>query len=272
MGGSLAMVLKERQLCRRVVAWVRRDEAARAAESLGVVDQAATDPAHILPQADVVVFATPVRILMKQLIAFSPFYKPGAIITDLGSTKQEIIEVMADLPAELHPIGSHPMCGKEQAGLMVAEPQLYDGAPWILVPLARTPANVTEFMTNFAQAIGAKPRQLTASRHDQLVAAISHTPYLLATALVLTTQQIAKQDSAVWEVAASGFRDSSRLAASDVTMMLDILLTNRDAVLEILGQLNRQLGHLTDAVADMDETALRRLMDRAANQRRKLYQ
>ncbi|MDM8527894.1 prephenate dehydrogenase [Anaerolineales bacterium HSG24] len=271
MGGSLALVLKQQHLCRRIVCLVRREDAAREAKTLNVVDEAMTDPAQALGQADIVVFATPVRVLLRQLSEYAPFYKPGAIITDMGSTKQEIITVMNALPPEFHPIGSHPMCGKEISGLNAADATLYQNAPWILTPLDRTPFTAIQIIHQLAVAIGAKPRQISADRHDKLVATISHMPYTLSATLVLAAQSIAEQDSAVWDIAASGFRDMSRIAASDVGMMLDILLTNRTAVLETLTEMDKQLATFTQAIDEMDEDKLYELMHQAAKQRQSLY-
>jgi len=271
MGGSLALALKQQQLCRRVVGLLRRESAAQEAQALNVVDEATTDPAQALGQADIVVFATPVRVLLRQLSEYTPFYKQGAIITDMGSTKQEIITVMNALPPEFYPIGSHPMCGKEISGLSAADVTLYQNAPWILTPLERTPFAVIQLVHELAVKIGAKPRQISADRHDKLVATISHMPYTLSAMLVLAAQSIAEQDPAVWEVAASGFRDMSRIAASDVPMMLDILLTNRTAVLETLTEMDKQLAIFTQAIDEMDEDKLYRLMNQASKQRQSLY-
>lgn len=271
MGGSLAMALKEKNICREVTTLVRRDAAAREALVTGVVDEAATDPAQALPQADLVIFSTPVRIIIRQLAELVPYYKPGAVITDMGSTKQEIVRAMAALPPEVHPLGSHPMCGKEQTGLAVAEADLYENAPWILTPLARTPPDAVHLVQELAEAIGAKPRFLAADRHDTLVAAISHLPYTMAAALVLAAQDLSQDDPAVWDVAASGFRDTSRVAASDVTMMLDILLTNRAAIGHMLALAQRQLNEFAQALTAGDEETLRRLMTQAAERRRSLH-
>ena len=272
MGGSLAMAVKERNICREVVALVRRSEAAREAKAAGIVDDAATEPDRALHDADIIVFSTPVRVIIRQINELTPFYKPGAVITDMGSTKQEIVQAMAALPETVYPVGSHPMCGKEQAGLPAAEPNLYEGAPWIITPLTRTPPAVTQLIQNLAEAIGAKPQLLVAERHDRLVAAISHLPYSLAVTLVLAAQSVAAADPAVWKVAATGFRDTSRIAASDVTMMLDILLTNQAAVQEMLAIAQDQLNKLGQAIIAGDEALLRSLMERAAQQRLRLYQ
>lgn len=272
MGGSLAMALKKKKLCRTVVALVRREAAAGEAEAAGVVDFATTDPARALAQADVIVFSTPVRVILRQMVELAPLYKPGAVITDMGSTKHEIVQTMAGLPQAVHPVGSHPMCGKEQAGLAVAEASLFEGAPWILTPLARTPPQAINLVQELAKAVGARPHLLAADRHDRLVAAISHLPYALAVSLVLAAQTMADNDPAVWDVASSGFRDTSRVAASDVTMMLDILLTNRTAVSQMLALAQRQLDRFAQALAAADEQDLRTLLAQAAEQRKALYQ
>ena len=271
MGGSLAMRLKRDRTCRQVVTLVRRDEAAHEAEELGVVDWATTAPGPALADADLVIFATPVRILMRQLERLRPLFKTGAIITDLGSTKRQIMSVFGGLGPGLYPIGSHPMCGKEIAGLSAAEPGLYENATWVVSPLAGTPPGVIDLVEQLARSVGARPLQLEADRHDRLVAAISHLPYLLSSALVLAAQTVAGEDERVWQVAASGFKDTSRLAGSNVEMMMDILLTNQDAVGLMVEQLRRQLDVLTAAIDEGNEADLRLLLERARTQRRLLY-
>ncbi len=271
MGGSLALALKERNVCRNVVGLVRRTEAVHEAVQAGAVDEATTDPVTALSEADIVVYSTPIRVIIRQMMEYAPFYKAGAIITDMGSTKQEIVQAMAALPEHVYPIGSHPMCGKELTGLSAAEASLYEGAPWILSPLERTPPSALKLVQELAEAIGAKPQVISAARHDKLVAAISHLPYALSVALVLSAQQVAAEDLALWEVAASGFRDTSRVAGSDVTMMLDILLTNREAVGHMLRLAHSQLDSLAKAIDTGDEASLRQLLERAAQQRRSLY-
>lgn len=272
MGGSLGLALKENNVCERVVGLVRRPDAAAEALRLGIVDHTTLDPAEALAEADIVIFSTPIRVILRQLRDYARLFKPGAIVTDMGSTKQAITAAMAKLPAHVQPIGSHPMCGKEIAGMAAAEAGLYRGAPWILTPLPRTSAATVDTVQRMAQAIGAKTLTLEAARHDKLVATISHLPYTLAASLVLSAQTIAADDPAVWQVIAGGFRDTSRVAATDETMMLDILLTNRAAVGQLLAIARRQLDAFAAAISAGDETALRAMMTRAAQQRRELYQ
>jgi prephenate dehydrogenase len=272
MGGSIGLALKEKQLCRRVVGLVRRPEAAIQAVEMGAVDHATLDPAEALKTADLVLFSTPIRTILWQLKEYSPYYKPGAIITDMGSTKKEILAVMAELPPHLQPVGSHPMCGKEVAGMSAAEASLYRGAPWVITPLPRTNPETVEIVQEMAGAIGATPLLLQPDQHDKLVATISHLPYILSASLVLAAQAVADDDPTVWDVAAGGFRDTSRVAASDETMMLDILLTNRQPVSQLLEIARQQIDLFAQAVADGDADKLRQIMSRAAQQRRALYQ
>lgn len=271
MGASLGLALKQRRVCAEVVGLVRRDEAVQQAIELGAVDTATTNPNIALAQADMVVLATPVRTIVRQLKELAPYCKPNAIITDMGSTKQEIVRAMALLPPGLQPVGSHPMCGKEAAGMSAAEATLYEGAPWIITPLERTAPFAVQAIENMAQAIGAKTRHLEAHRHDKLVATISHLPYLLATTLTLTAKTVANDDPAVWDVAASGFRDTSRVAASDVTMWLDILLTNRQAIGDMLALARARLAQFAEALVAGDEVTLRNFMEQAATQRKQLH-
>ena len=271
MGGSLGLALKQRAICRRVVGMVRRPEVVEQAIAAGLVDEATTNPEIALQNADVVIFATPVRTMLGQLTAFSPFYKPNAIITDMGSTKQTIVEVMNSLPATVQPVGSHPMCGKEQSGMEVAEASLFEDAPWIITPLNRTTTTTTQTISDLAVAIGSKVRILSAERHDELVATISHLPYSLATTLVSTALQVAEYDEAVWNVAATGFKDTSRVAAGSVEMWLDILLSNQTAVSHVLELARQQFDQLAAAISDGDEVALRSILERAAEQRRGMY-
>jgi len=271
MGGSLALALKERNICRKVVGLVRRTEVAYEALQAGAVDEATTDPATALSEADVVVYSTPVRVIIRQLTEYARFYKAGAIITDMGSTKQEIVQAMAALPEQVHPVGSHPMCGKEITGLSAAEASLYKEAPWILSPLERTPPAALKLVEQMAKNIGARPQVIPAARHDKLVAAISHLPYALSAALVLSAQQVAEEDPALWEVAASGFRDTSRVAGSDVTMMLDILLTNRQEVLKAVGAYQAQLASLARLLEAGDEGDLRGILGTIRQKRREMF-
>lgn len=258
MGSSLAGALRSR--CRTVVGVARRVETVEAALARGLVDQGTTDLASGVRRADVVVLATPVRVILRLLSEIGSLLPAGCLLMDIGSTKVQIVARMADLPSHIQPLGGHPMCGKETSGIAAADPTLYRGHIFTLTPLPRTPETALALGIALVEAVGARPLLLDPERHDRLVAAISHLPYLLACALVGTAEAMASADSLVWEIAASGFRDTSRLTASDVTMMLDILLTNKQAVLEAVRICSAQLHHLACLMEAGDEEGLQAIL------------
>jgi prephenate dehydrogenase len=181
----------------------------------------------------------------------------GCVLIDLGSTKAQIMAEMARLPDHVQPLGGHPMCGKEVSGIEVADPTLYQGQTFILTPLPRTSEGALALGRQLARAIGAHPLVLEAQRQDFLVGTVSHLPYMLACALVATADATTSADPAAWEIVAGGFRDTSRVAGSDVTMMLDILMTNQEEVLKAVATCQAQLASLADLVGNGDEDALR---------------
>jgi len=272
MGGSLALALKGRALCREVVGVARRAETVREALALGAVHRATTDLAEGVSHADVIVLATPVRTILRQIHQLAALPLDPCLLLDLGSTKGDIVRAMEGLPPQVQPVGAHPMCGKETTGLAVAEPAIYQDAPWVLAPLPRTSPGALALACELVVAVGARPLVLDAHRHDRLVAAISHLPYALAVALVSAAAEVGAEDGTLWQLAASGFRDTSRLAASDVTMMLDILLTNRAAVGDALRQASAHLAQLADLVAAGDENALRARLTAAHDRRAPMFQ
>ena len=266
MGASLGYDLRGH--VRQVTGVVRRPEAVTETEASGCVDEATTDAHAAVAAADLVVLATPVRTILRQIADLGPRMKPGAVLIDMGSTKTAICQAMTALPDHVQPIGGHPMCGKETAGLAAAEPGLYRGCTFVLCPLPRTSPRAQELVHALVEHIQARALTLSPHRHDRLVAAISHLPYLAASGLVAHVMAVAEEDARVWEVAASGFRDASRIAASDVRMMLDILLTNQAAVLDALDDFVAQMEDLRRALASGDENQLAHRLEAIAQARR----
>jgi len=271
MGGSLGLALREGNICREVIGIARRAETCEMALAMGAVDRATDDLQDGVENADVVVLATPVRIILRQMQEIGPYLQPGTLLLDMGSTKTAVFRAMRHLPDGIQPLGGHPMCGKELSGLSAAEATLFEGAPFILVPLPRTSEWAMALGESLARAVRAQPLVLAPQRHDRLVAAVSHLPYLLAATLVRTAMSVAERDELTWSLAASGFRDTSRLAASDVTMMLDIILTNRQAVAEMVTRFRHQLDRLEDLLRSDDEAALRTWLQATQERRRKMY-
>lgn len=268
MGGSLALALKERGIGRRVWGVNRRSTVLDRALELGAIDGGTSNAAEGVVDADIVVLATPVRTIIEILDQIGPHLKPGCLVLDLGSTKSEIVGAMASLPASVEPVGGHPMCGKEVSGIWAAEASLYEGAIFPLTPLERTSPAALELAERLVESIGATPVVIGAGRHDRLVAAVSHLPYLAAVMLVAAAAEVADEDALAWPLAASGFRDTSRLAASDVTMMHDILTTNREHVSEVLHRYRRHLDRLIDLVENKHADELRATLEQAWQDRR----
>lgn len=269
MGGSLAGALRGQ--CRAVVGVARRAETIETALAHGLIDRGTTDTAEGVAKADVVVLATPVRVIKQQLHHIAPLLAEGCLLMDLGSTKAEIVAAMKRLPDHVQPLGGHPMCGKETSGIAVADPALFQGHTFILCPLERTSEEALRLGRQLAQASGSHPLVLEARRQDRLVATMSHLPYLLACALVGTADIMTSPDPAAWEIVAGGFRDTSRVAGSDVTMMLDILLTNREEVLKALDVCQAQLRDLTRLVERGNEEEMRAVLSAIREKRLEMY-
>lgn len=269
MGASLAGALRGK--CRRVVAVARRAESVETALERGLIDGGTTDIGDGVREADVVVLATPVRVIIRQLREIGPLLPHGCLLMDLGSTKARIVAEMERLPGHVQPLGGHPMCGKEASGIEAADPALFQGCTFILTPLLRTSEAALALGRALAEAVGADPLVLEPEQQDYIVATVSHLPYLLACALVATADATVSTDPASWEVVATGFRSTSRLAGSDVTMMIDILLTNREEVLKALSTCQGHLNELVRLVETADEEEMRAVLAGIREKRREMY-
>ncbi len=267
MGGSLAAALHSRRACAEVIGIPRRQETVAQALELGYIDRGTTSLEEGLAEADMVALAMPVRTILAALPGLGAIVPPGCLLVDLGSTKARIAQAMNALPAHTHVCPAHPMCGKELAGLEAADPDLYVGKTFVLSPLLRTTPEDLALTEQLVQAVAARPRRMDPRRHDRLVAVGSHLPYLLALSLVSTAEEVGREDTLLWDLVASGFRDTSRLAASDVRMMLDVLMTNAEAVTEAIDRFRERLEMAEGFIQSGDEPALRRMIEGAAIRR-----
>lgn len=269
MGASLAMDLRGH--CGEIIGISRSPETLKYALDNRIVDRIASFDPHL--DCELMVLAAPVRTIIRQLKELgdsSPHAtSERTVILDLGSTKTEIVKAMQALPDQFDPIGGHPMCGKEVAGIRNAESNLYRNKMFVITPLERTSSAALEMVSEMVKVIGAAPLSLTPQRQDGLVALTSHVPYLVASALMQTA--LTKEDPELWKVAASGFRDTSRLAASDLTMMIDILLTNQEAILEALKEYQAELEILKVMVKEGNETKLREVLTPIQQKRAALF-
>jgi prephenate dehydrogenase len=178
------------------------------------------------------------------------------LVIDIGSTKQDICSAMAYMPVGVQAVGGHPMTGKERSGITACDADLYRGRPFVLCPTRRTTPAARLRALSLVEVLGAIAIEMEAQRHDHVVAAISHLPYLLSSALVATVAREGERDDAVWQLAAGGFRDMSRLAAQDVRMMGDILSTNTQAVATLLALFRVQLALLEAMLISRDDEHL----------------
>ena len=255
MGGSLALAMRAHA---DRISGIDQDERARAfASERGMVDCATGDLYEGVNRADVVILAAPVRVIVEMLqMRIGSYLRSNTLVIDIGSTKQDIVDAMASLPIGVNAVGGHPMTGKENGGIEESDESLYRGRPFVLCPSRRTTPAALLHALAFVETLGALPIEMEAQRHDQIVAGISHLPYLLSATLVATVANQARDDAAYWELAAGGFRDTSRLAASDVTMMGDILSTNTQAVATLLAQFRMQLAMLETLLIAGDDHRL----------------
>jgi prephenate dehydrogenase len=276
MGGSLALALAGANACREIIGVDSDANALAFAQSHSIVHRT-TDFDSALAASDLLILATPVRAIISQLnhlanlsLAQPPVGDVSRLtLLDLGSTKSAIVAAMKDLPEHFDPIGGHPMCGKEVSGIAQADAGLFRGKTFVLTPLERTSPKALALAHELISAIGAVPLLLDAETHDAYAAAISHLPYAISIALMQTA--LASGGEAMWQMAASGFRDTTRLAASDLTMMTDILLTNRAAVLGALARFRAELEALTAAISSGDPATLRAALESAQSKRSEMF-
>ena len=267
MGGSLGLALDG--LCARRIGVVRGKETAEQAVRLGAVDSATTDLREGVEQADLVVMSTPVRAILSSIEEVGAYMRPGAVLLDMGSTKRVVVEAMDRLPEHVAAVGGHPMCGKEVGGLSNAEAALYRGATFVLTPTKRTTGEALSLVQELIEGVGAHPLVLDAAQHDRAAALISHLPYLLAASLVHAEARAAEADPVTDQLAASGFRDTTRVAASERDMILDTLLTNREAIQASLDAFERQLEEARNLLADPG--ALSAWVEQAQQKRRGMF-
>lgn len=243
MGGGIAMAMRDR--CDTIIGMDLNPETRQYALQQGIVDDATDDLYAAVHESDTVVLAAPVRVITDIVrLRIGSYLRSNTLLIDIGSTKHDICEAMGQLPVGVGAIGGHPMAGKESSGIQAADAHIYQGRPFVLCRTRRTTPATRDRAYLFVEALGAEPIEMEAERHDRIVAGISHLPYLLSASMVATVAKEAQSDEAFWQLAAGGFRDMSRLAASDIKMMGDILSTNTRAVATLLAMFRVQLAQL----------------------------
>jgi len=258
MGGSLALALKGKcAALYGIDAHLRTLELALAKE---IVDEADTDPAKLLPQADLVILATPVLAIVDFIKKLPFFIQNPCIILDLGSTKRDIVQAMSNMPERFDVLGGHPICGKEKLGLENAEGELYQNAPFVVTSLERTSRYAKSAVKQIVSTIGAHLIEMEAEEHDRTLAFTSHLPFLLSSTLALSTPLEYSQ------FIGTGFRSTSRLAGTPSHMMMDVLKSNKENILLALRKFQEQLTSIEVALSNEDDSSLGIILNSAQSQ------
>ncbi|MFO1373014.1 MAG: bifunctional prephenate dehydrogenase/3-phosphoshikimate 1-carboxyvinyltransferase [Agitococcus sp.] len=264
IGSSLARVIRAQGLAKKIVASSRSERTLQTALDIALIDEAYTDAAQAVANADVVVLAMPVCSTEKVLASIKHAVRPTTIITDVGSTKGNVVDaarrVFGDVPS--HFIPAHPIAGSEQSGVLAGKVDLFKGHKVIITPLAHSDKQATQQIQQLWQAAGADVLTMTVERHDEVLAKTSHLPHFLAFSLV---HALAKesQNLDIFRYAAGGFRDFTRIAGSDPTMWHDIFLANKASILNALTSFNLGVEQLKAAVEAEDSEAILGILTRA---------
>ncbi|KUF10569.1 prephenate/arogenate dehydrogenase family protein [Pseudoponticoccus marisrubri] len=257
-----------------VVGYARSAETRETARRIGLCDSVVDSVAAAVRDADLVVLATPVGAMGAVMQDIAPHLKPGALVTDVGSVKRRVIEdVTPHLPAGVDFVGSHPMAGTEHSGPEAGFASLFDNRWCLIVPVEGTDPAVIDRLERFWQALGAETERMDADHHDMVCAVVSHIPHLIAYTMVGVADDLRRvSDREVIKFSAAGFRDFTRIAASDPTMWRDVFLTNRDATIEVLGRFTEELFALQRAIRTGDGEQLHAYFTRTRAIRRSILE
>jgi cyclohexadieny/prephenate dehydrogenase len=258
IGGSIARAAREQGLAREIVATARSAKSRARVMELGIVDRVVETNVEAVKGADLVILCIPVGACGPVAAEIADHLKAGAIISDVGSVKAAVVKDMAPhLPPHVHFVPAHPVAGTEHSGPDSGFAELFINRWCILTPPEGADENATEKLRAFWAALGAKVEIMTPEHHDLVLAITSHLPHLIAYTIVGTADELAQVTSSeVIKFSAGGFRDFTRIAASDPTMWRDVFLANKDAVLEMLGTFNEDLSKLTRAIRRGDGDVL----------------
>ncbi len=275
IGSSVARIAHERDdLAGSVVACARTAKTRARVMELGIADAVEEDPARAVAGADCVMLAAPVGAFAEIAAAIAPHLAPGAILTDVGSTKQSVIRDVGPLvPAGVHFVPAHPVAGTEYSGPDAGFLTLFEGRYTLVVPPAGTDEAAIEKVSELWRRCGSMVERMEPAHHDRVLAIVSHLPHLLAFTICGTADDLADESrSEVLRFAASGFRDFTRIAASDPVMWRDIFLNNREALLEMLARFLEDAQAMARAVRWGDADYIEDRVERGRKIRRSLIE
>ena len=258
IGSSIARAARAQGLVRSIAASARSPQTRRRVAELGLADQVMESNAAAVEGADLVIVCVPVGVCGEVAQEIGPHLKSGAIVSDVGSVKGAVTRDMArHLPKSVHFVPAHPVAGTEHSGPDAGFAELFVNRWCILTPPTGAEAAAVDQLAAFWRALGANVETMTADHHDLVLAITSHLPHLIAYTIVGTADELSQVTrSEVLQFSAGGFRDFTRIAASDPTMWRDVFLANKDAVLEMLGRFNEDVSALTKAIRKGDGDAL----------------
>ncbi|VDS09356.1 Pyrroline-5-carboxylate reductase [Paracoccus haematequi] len=250
IAGSMAHAIREGGLAREVVGYARSAETRETAREINLCDRIVDSAAEAVADADLVVLAVPVGAMAAVAADIAPHLKPGATVTDVGSVKQSVIDAVAPhIPQGIHFVPGHPLAGTEHSGPRAGFASLFRNRWWLLTPLPDTDPAAVDRLTDLVRAMGAKTDRMEPAHHDLVLAVTSHAPHLIAFTMVGVADHLRRvTDEEVVQYSAAGFRDFTRIAASDPTMWRDVFLHNKDATLDILGRFTEELFVLQRAI------------------------
>lgn len=250
IGSSLARVIKQKNLADHIAISTRSSETLEQAHALGLGDTYSTNSAMAVDDADLIIISVPVGASGAAMRQLMDGLKPGAIVTDVGSTKRSVIDQMKPyMPDDVHFVPGHPIAGTENSGPESGFAELFEGRWCILTPDENADPDAVDSLTLFWEACGSKVDMMDPDHHDRVLAIVSHLPQLISYNIVGTASDLETVTSSeVIKYSASGFRDFTRLAASDPTMWRDVCLHNKDAILEMLARFSEDLSSLQKAI------------------------
>jgi cyclohexadieny/prephenate dehydrogenase len=258
IGGSIARAARAQGLAGEIATTARSEKTRARVKELGIVDRVVETNVEAVKDADLVILCIPVGACGAVTAEIGPHLKPGAIVSDVGSVKGAVVREMAPhIPAGVHFVPAHPVAGTEHSGPDSGFPELFINRWCILTPPEGTASEATKKLRAFWAGLGARVEIMTPDHHDLVLAITSHLPHLIAYTIVGTADELAQvTESEVIKFSAGGFRDFTRIAASDPTMWRDVFLNNKEAVLEMLGTFTEDLSKLTRAIRRGDGEAL----------------
>ena len=254
IASSLFWAMKRDGLAGEVVGYARSSETRATAREIGLCDRIYDTAVEAVEGADLVVLCVPVGAMDSAAREISPALKQGATVTDVGSVKRAIVDAVAPhIPEGVHFVPSHPLAGTEHSGPRSGFAELFEDRWFLIVPVEGNNANAVDRIETLWQAMGSKTARMDADHHDLVLAVTSHAPHLIAYTMVGVADDLSRvTDSEVINYSAAGFRDFTRIAASDPTMWRDVFLNNKDATLEILGRFTEELFALQRAIRTED--------------------